>query len=67
MKLYKIIYCFVDEKGIINANENGDIIYTFLAVARNENEALGIMFSQEKFVSMPDILGVEEVQEVWKY
>ena len=61
MKIYSIVYCFLDKNGVIEQDENGDIIYTSVVNAQNEKNAILVLKMQEKFVSEPEILRIKEI------
>lgn len=59
--MYQIVYCFTDSKGIIETDENGEVIYTDLIDAKSGNEALNKLYEKENFKQIPDILDIKEV------
>lgn len=62
MKSYKIVYCFTDINGVIETNENGEVIYTEIVEADNVHQALSKLIKKEKFIEIPDILDLVEVK-----
>lgn len=62
MKAFKIVYCFTDKNGIIETNENGEVIYADTIKAESRNEAFNKLYEKEKFATIPDILDIVEVQ-----
>ena len=64
MKAFKIVYCFTDKNGIIETNENGEVIHADTIEAESRCGALAKLFEKEKFITIPDILDIVEVQ-IW--
>ena len=64
MRKYQIVYCFVDSKGNVQKDENGLDQYLIQVIeAYNGGEALEKLKAKEKFLIMPEIIDIREVQK----
>ena len=64
MRKYQIVYCFVDSKGNVQKDEDGLDQYLMQVIeAYNGGEALEKLKAKEKFLVMPEIIDIREVQK----
>ena len=64
MRKYQIVYCFVDSKGNVQKDEDGLDQYLMQVIeAYNGGEALEKLKAKEKFLVMPEIINIREVQK----
>lgn len=61
MKVYSIVYCFCDKNGVIEQDENGELIFSSVVRATNKEEAIIKLKEKENFLQEPDILQIKEV------
>ena len=60
-KEFLVYYCFLDSKGQIESDENGEFIYCGEVNALTRTQAIKCLKENEKFVSKVEILDVMEV------
>ena len=64
MRKYQIVYCFVDSKGNVQKDEDGLDQYLMQVIeAYNGGDALEKLKAKEKFLVMPEIIDIREVQK----
>ena len=62
MKSFKFTYCFTDEKGVFEPQENGQIIFTKIIRANYNTEALDKLSKEAKGKGLIDVIDFEEVE-----
>lgn len=63
IKTFEVIYCFVDENGNIEADENNlEIFYDDFVKAKNRKDAIKLLKKKENFKSPVEVVEVIEVK-----